>query len=1322
MVSKNFPTYLLLLAAILFLTRTLQAQCVAPTFSAPISFDLGAFPTDIVAADLNGDTRVDLVIPVLGTNEVHILLGNEFGPPTRMKITSVQAPVAAGVGDFNHDAKLDLAISRGTINQQMVAILLGDGMGGFSSPVEFVASLTRPMVIADFNNDTNLDIFLGNESTNNSQILLGNGVGGFAAPFAVVVPNNSQAIAADFNTDGKIDLATVADGSFVSVLLGNGLGGFSSTTHFPVSRARFIATADFNADNKLDLVTAGQTDGVSLLLGNGAGSFGAPTAFSTGFETFTVGAGDFNGDGRADIVTSSSGFIAILINSGSGALGSPTNYILPTSTTPTDIAVADFNGDSKVDIATANSSGTATLLTGKGTGMLVYPSILSTGGNAVSVIAGDINGDNKTDLIAGNIGQNASSFLGDGNGGFGPASTILLGFQSTPSALADLNGDNKVDLITANPDGFSISILSGDGAGGFGQPQTINTGGFNPSHVVTGDFNNDGRTDIAVVNRSSSFVSILLANPAGGFGMATNFAVPDGGQQAVIGDLNADGTLDLVVATIPGVAILLGNSSGGFGASTVLPTPSSVASVTVDDFNSDGRADIAAAITNQNAVWVYQGNGQGGFGANAAFTTGGGPSWLVSSDFNSDGNIDVVVSNHTGTASVLAGDGLGGFGAAQHYVVGGPVPRKIVSADFNSDSRPDFAVASQGGNVLPFGAPPGVISVLLNTCTASPMSPPMVSISDVSVTEDNSGSVTASFAVMLPFASSKTVTASFYSLAIDAAKDADYQSALGSVVFAPGMTTQTINVSVNGDLLDEFDEKFKVILRTPLNAVIGRAEGVATIIDDDSPPTISINDVTIKEGNSGSASALFPVFLSAASGKPISISIATSDDTGNAPGDYTSISLILNFAPGQVAQVVPVSVLGDTTVEPDERFVVNLSSPTNVTLADGQAAGFIGNDDTSLQFSAASFAVDESAPAVNITVTRAGDTASATSFDYVTTDTDNFTVNCGNVAGNAFARCDFATSVDTLIFAPGETAKTFSIPIINDSIAEGNETFGVTLSNVTGGATLDSPSTATITINDNDAVTGPNPIFTTPFFVRQHYLDFLSREPEPSEPWSGVLNGCSDVNNNPACDRLTVSGAIFGSPEFSLKGLFAYRFYKVAFNRLPLYSEIVVDMRAVTGATPAETFQKKATFTNNFVTLAEFVNLYNGLSNLQYVNTLMDRYSLTSIRTPDPSAPDGRNKVTLTSLGLINRLNGIGGALTRAQVLRAIADSDEVTTAEANQGFVAMQYYGYLRRTPDTPGFNSWINHLNANPTDFRTMVNGFMNSSEYRLRFGPAN
>jgi hypothetical protein len=375
-----------------------------------------------------------------------------------------------------------------------------------------------------------------------------------------------------------------------------------------------------------------------------------------------------------------------------------------------------------------------------------------------------------------------------------------------------------------------------------------------------------------------------------------------------------------------------------------------------------------------------------------------------------------------------------------------------------------------------------------------------------------------------------------------------------------------------------------------------------------------------------------------------------------------------------------------------------------------------------IRLSQATYSVNEGANSLTVTIMRSGDTSGSASVAFTTADTDAFTVGCSdkvNNLGGAFGRCDYATTVDTLVFASGEATKTIVIPIMNDAFAEGDETFFIGLSNASG-ATLGAPSIATVTINDNEGVDGSNPFFTTPFFVRQHYLDFLSREPEAAEPWTAVLNNCSDVNNNPACDRLTVSAAFFGSPEFQLKGYFVYRFYKLAFNRLPTYREIVVDMRAVTGQTPAEVFQKKAAFANSFVQRTEFANTYNALSNANYVSTLMDRYSLTQITTPDPAAPDGSSKVTLTSADLTNRLEGSGGTLTRAQVLRAITDSDQVFNAEFNQSFVAMQYYGYLRRTPEAAGYSAWLNYLNDNPTDSRTMVNGFMNSVEYRLRFGP--
>jgi uncharacterized repeat protein (TIGR01451 family) len=371
---------------------------------------------------------------------------------------------------------------------------------------------------------------------------------------------------------------------------------------------------------------------------------------------------------------------------------------------------------------------------------------------------------------------------------------------------------------------------------------------------------------------------------------------------------------------------------------------------------------------------------------------------------------------------------------------------------------------------------------------------------------------------------------------------------------------------------------------------------------------------------------------------------------------------------------------------------------------------------SSIQLAATKYLVGEGEARVNVNLTRLGSTSDLATINYRASDAGS-PVPCNVLNGIASSRCDYSTSVGTLSFAPGETVKTISIPITDDSYAEGSETFTIMLSGASG-ANTGPPNSATVTIVDNETASGLNPIFTTPFFVRQHYLDFLSREPEAGEPWSGVLNNCGDLNNDPSCDRLTVSAAFFGSPEFQLKGYFVYRFYRVAFGRLPDYTEVVADMSSVTGQTPQEVYDRKAAFTNGFVQRPEFVRTYGGLTNPQYVAALMATYSLTQVTAPDPASPDSPTKVTLTTSDLTAGLNG--GTLSKAQVLRAIADSDQVSNLEFNNAFVAMQYYGYLRRTPETAGYDAWLNYLNANPTDFRTMVNGFMNSQEYRLRFGP--
>jgi glucose/arabinose dehydrogenase len=388
-----------------------------------------------------------------------------------------------------------------------------------------------------------------------------------------------------------------------------------------------------------------------------------------------------------------------------------------------------------------------------------------------------------------------------------------------------------------------------------------------------------------------------------------------------------------------------------------------------------------------------------------------------------------------------------------------------------------------------------------------------------------------------------------------------------------------------------------------------------------------------------------------------------------------------------------------------------------VSLSDGAIYEISAKPGT-LSFNTQDTTVTEGNTSLVITVTRGGDTNNTVSVDYRTID-DPAAVPCDPTRrkpdgtaypqGAAYARCDYATATGTLTFAPGETSKIFGVSLIDDGHAEPTETFGVELLNPAG-ATLDARSTKTITITDNDAANAPNPIyetFTGNFFVRQQYLDFLSREPDAAgqESWLRVLRDCSDVQSNPQCDRITVSASFFRSQEFQLKGYFVYLFYQVSLGRLPRYTEIIPDMASVTGATAAEVFAKRDAFAGNWLARPEFKTLYpDTLTPAEYVDKLLltAGATLTGAVTRETLIADLRT-----------------GRKTRAEVLRAIVEHPAVNAKEFNEAFVAMQYFGYLRRDPDAQGYQNWLNYLNANPTDFRTMVRGFLNSNEYLLRFG---
>jgi hypothetical protein len=481
-----------------------------------------------------------------------------------------------------------------------------------------------------------------------------------------------------------------------------------------------------------------------------------------------------------------------------------------------------------------------------------------------------------------------------------------------------------------------------------------------------------------------------------------------------------------------------------------------------------------------------------------------------------------------------------------------------------------------------------------------------------------------------------------------------------------------------------------------------------TITDNDPKPSLFVNtNAQVPEGNTGNSNLALSVRLTNPTVQVVTVDYATASGTATAGSDYVTTSGNLTIPAGSTSATVNIPIIGDTTLEPNEQFTVNVSNATNVSfISNSSTTVTIVNDDASLQFSNAAFSVNESAGFATVTVTRLADSSRPATVEYATTDTAGLQ-NCTLANGRASERCDYATAVGLLQFGIGETTKSIFIPIVNDALVEGDETFTVSL-NGAGGALLGTPNTATITIVDNDSTPATlNPIDGITFFINQQYIDFLGRLPDPIglANWTDTLGNCPNGGfgefDNPDCDRVHVSSGFFLSEEFRGRGYWAYKFYEVGFDRRPLYAEFVPDMALVGGAqSPQSEAISKAAYMDAFVQRPEFKNRYDALSNSAYVDAL-----------------ETNAEVTLSNkAALVTALNG--NQKTRAQVLREIVELQSVEDKFFIRAFVAMQYFGYLRRDPDTIGFKNWVDTLNADPSNFRHMIFGFIYSTEYMNRF----
>ena len=770
-------------------------------FTAGSPFSAGTNPQSVAVGDFNGDGKPDLAVANTGDNTVTVLLGNgsgQFTAAAGSPFAVGASPAFVAAADFNGDGQLDLVTANSGNNT--VTVLLGNGSGGFTaaagSPIA-VGSSPRSMAVGDFNGDGNPDLVTTDYSGNTITVLLGNGSGGFTAatgsPFATGV-NPSSVAAGDFNGDGKLDLVTSHfNDNTVTVLLGDGTGGFTAAPGSPFAvgvNPASVAVGDFNGDGNPDLATANFSDNtVTLLLGNGAGGFtpsrGSP--FAVGTNPSSLAAADFNGDGQADLSIANSGdnTVTTLLNTLTAIAANPASLILyaaagqaastaipvsvssatPGSTytassnrawltpTPTSNATAGattvhlsanpvsltagiymgtvryiapnfFDAATSVTFNVANPSGTLQATAG---------SPLAVGLAPQSVAVGDFNGDGKPDLVTANYaGDNVTVLLGDGAGGFtaAPGSPFAAGTTPASVAVGDFNGDGKPDLVTANTGGNNVTILLGDGAGGFspapGNPFAV---GSNPLSVAVGDFNGDGKLDIVTANNGEHDITVLLGNGSSGFSPAPGSPFQTGlfPQSVVVGDGNGDGRPDIIVANSGSnaVTIFFGTGSGGFTGPGVFLVGSFPQAAALGDLNGDGKIDIVAANSGDNTVTVLLGNGSGGFTAapGSPFGVGSDPLSVIVVDVNGDGKPDIVTANvNDNTLTVLLGNGSGGFTPASGSPFAtGANPFSVAAGDFNGDGRLDLAAANIGENAVTvlLGMPAATSSVLSTTAGAS---------------------------------------------------------------------------------------------------------------------------------------------------------------------------------------------------------------------------------------------------------------------------------------------------------------------------------------------------------------------------------------------------------------------------------------------------------------------------------------------------------------------------------------------------------------------------------------------------------------------------
>jgi hypothetical protein len=604
---------------------------VGPTLPAS-----GVDPTGIISGDFNHDGYTDLAVVNAGNGKVGLYRGQANGNFQSPTISTVGPSTGTGASaiiaaDIEGNGRLDL-ISSNTL-QNTVAVLLNNGNGGFQAVQDYaVPNGPAYLAVGDFNRDGKPDLAV-TQSTGSSVALLINNTlptsqpGGrnFFAPHNLTNGHGNMAdgvAVADFNHDGLPDIAaTYLEDNSVRVLTGNGGGNFNTAAVYPVGKQPYwVATGDLNNNGYSDLVTANTGDNtVSVLMNkaDGSGTFNAAASYPVGNDPYQVAIGDLNGDGLPDLAVTNYGdnTVSLLYGQTDGTF--TTGQTIATCINPYGVAIADFRHTGQHDVAvtcfhTAQMevflNNTPILPQNPAPPQATFqsPEIFTTDVNPTSLVIADFNRDGNLDIVTGNsIANNVSFFAGNGDGTFqAAANSFALNFPDS-IAVGDLNGDGIPDLVTVAPNFNQVAILYGVGDGTF-QPRFEFTTGTQPWAVALADFNQDGKLDIVTAN---TFNRVNLTTPAFQQQYIKQFPPVGGGHPSLSVLLNSSGTSIAVTATPNGT---IAYTQPVTVTATVTPTLGSTAptgSVIFED--SDGTPSPAIPLSGGTATLTVSNLGTG---------------------------------------------------------------------------------------------------------------------------------------------------------------------------------------------------------------------------------------------------------------------------------------------------------------------------------------------------------------------------------------------------------------------------------------------------------------------------------------------------------------------------------------------------------------------------------------------------------------------------------------------------------------------------------------------------------------------------------------